>query len=210
MTINNKIVTEQGVLKLMGVAFTEHEKILIKEQLKITAKVCMAQYGVKKTTIDQLVQQVGISKGAFYKFYDSKELLFFEVLEDFHEEFYSLALNILQKRTDLTERERVEQALWESCIFILKAPFISNMQGELSYLLRKIPEDLIKNHYAMGDLSIHHIMIASGISLSVSPEFVYTAIHALETLVTHTEDINNPYFQEILKLFIKSMCEKIV
>ncbi|MDF2613702.1 MAG: TetR family transcriptional regulator [Clostridia bacterium] len=196
--------------KKMGSAFTEYEKNIIKDQLKASARECMTKYGIKKTTVDQLTQMSNISKGAFYKFYDSKELLFFEIIEDFHQEFYELALNILQGRTDLSERERIEKAIWESYMLIQTAPFISNMQSELSYLLRKLPEDALKNHYHTGNISIQDVIKESGITLSVSPEFVYTAIHAIEVLLTHTDDIGKPYFDEVLKLFIKSISEKIV
>ena len=34
---------------------------------------------MRKTAVDQLTQAVGIAKGSFYKFYASKELLFFAV-----------------------------------------------------------------------------------------------------------------------------------
>ncbi len=65
----------------MGTAFTDNEKNIIKTKLKACASSCMSKYGIKKTTVDELVKEVGISKGAFYKFYDSKELLFLRYLK---------------------------------------------------------------------------------------------------------------------------------
>ena len=36
---------------------------------------------INKISIDDLVKKVGISKGSFYNFYPSKEILFFHVID---------------------------------------------------------------------------------------------------------------------------------
>lgn len=43
-------------------AFTEKEKEFIRAKLKEVAEECLGRYGVKKTTVDQLVDMTGISK----------------------------------------------------------------------------------------------------------------------------------------------------
>jgi len=194
----------------VGAAFTEQEKEMIKEQLKQSAKECLSKYGIKKTTVDELSQMAGISKGAFYKFYESKELLFFEIFEDFHNDFFGLASSILRERTDLNERDRIEKAILESCLLIQKSTFMNNIENEMGYVLRKIPQDLLKNHYSSDNVVVQQIISASGITLSVSPKFVFTAVHTLQVLLTNKEGLDEEYFQEILKIFIKSLCAKMV
>ncbi len=49
---------------------------------------CAVTLGMKKTSVDQLTKAVGIAKGSFYKFYESKEMPFFAVLESIHSELY--------------------------------------------------------------------------------------------------------------------------
>ena len=210
MTINTKIVIDKRRVSIMGTAFTEQEKQIIKEQLKAYAKEYMNTYGVKKTTVEQLAHAVGISKGAFYKFYESKELLFFEVLEDFHSEFYKTALKVLHERTDLSERERVEEAIWQACMLMQKMTFIGAIENELTYLLRKIPQEVLKNHYHSDDVHIKEIIHQSGIELSVSTDFVCTAVHAIIVLLINKEDVGEAHFEEILRLFIKSLCERML
>ena len=61
-------------------SFTEQEKENIRRSLKKACKQSWTQYGYKKTSVDELCRQVGISKGAFYLFFESKEALFCEVL----------------------------------------------------------------------------------------------------------------------------------
>lgn len=61
----------------MATAFTEQEVQIIKSKLKEAARQFAVTTGVRKTSVDQLALATGISKGAFYKFYPSKEALFF-------------------------------------------------------------------------------------------------------------------------------------
>lgn len=42
--------------------------------------------GFHQTSVQEIAQAVGISKGAFYKHFDSKENLFIEILKQYHEE----------------------------------------------------------------------------------------------------------------------------
>ena len=78
----------------MALAFTKEQEKEIVSRLKKAAREGIAKAGMRKTTVDTLVQAAGISKGAFYKFYTSKELLFFELLEDLHTEVYTIAAGV--------------------------------------------------------------------------------------------------------------------
>ncbi|MUM34776.1 helix-turn-helix domain-containing protein, partial [Mycolicibacterium sp. CBMA 361] len=64
----------------MAVAFTPDEKGSIARVLVDTAERLFATQGLKKTSLDELVQPVGIAKGSFYAFFDSKESLYLEVM----------------------------------------------------------------------------------------------------------------------------------
>ena len=62
-------------------AFTDEQNEQIRNDLIRAARRCGITIGMRKTSVEQLTEAVGISKGSFYKFFDSKELLFFTVLE---------------------------------------------------------------------------------------------------------------------------------
>lgn len=49
----------------MARSFTEREKENIKKSLQEACKQSWTQYGYKKTSVDDLCKQAGISKGAF-------------------------------------------------------------------------------------------------------------------------------------------------
>ena len=68
----------------MAIKFTEREMIGIRRKLKDYARRTVVHTSMQKITIGDLAKAAGISQSAFYKFYDSKELLFFEIMEDMH------------------------------------------------------------------------------------------------------------------------------
>ena len=70
----------------MAVSFTEKERVGIVAALRRAAARHAAEEGMRKTTVDELTVEAGISKGAFYKFYPSKEHLFLDMLEQWHME----------------------------------------------------------------------------------------------------------------------------
>lgn len=84
----------------MARSFTEREKENIKRSLQEACKQSWTQYGYKKTSVDDLCRQAGISKGAFYLFFESKEALFCEVLCSVQEQIYNMASEIIEKNKD--------------------------------------------------------------------------------------------------------------
>ncbi len=84
----------------MAKSFTEREKENIKRSLQEACKQSWTQYGYKKTSVDDLCKQVGISKGAFYIFFESKEALFCEVLCSVQEQICNVASEVINKHKD--------------------------------------------------------------------------------------------------------------
>jgi len=61
-------------------AFKEEEKEKIRAKLLEAGRSCFLRYGLKKTTIEDVVEPAGIAKSSFYLFFASKEALFVEVI----------------------------------------------------------------------------------------------------------------------------------
>lgn len=64
----------------MATAFTQDEKQRISDALLDAGEQRFITHGLKKTSLDELVAAVGIAKGSFYAFFDSKESLYLEVM----------------------------------------------------------------------------------------------------------------------------------
>ena len=57
-------------------AFTDYETEQLRKALLKETRHCAVTLGMKKTSVEQLTKAVGIAKGSFYKFYESKEMAF--------------------------------------------------------------------------------------------------------------------------------------
>ncbi len=62
--------------------FSEGERERIRSGLLETGRELFTRYGIKKTTIAELTDPVGIAPSTFYQFFDSKEDLYAEILEE--------------------------------------------------------------------------------------------------------------------------------
>ncbi|MCX6315834.1 MAG: TetR/AcrR family transcriptional regulator [Bacteroidetes bacterium] len=51
----------------------------VKNRIKEAAIRCFAQFGLEKTTLDDIARQVGLNKATFYYYYKNKEDIFLEV-----------------------------------------------------------------------------------------------------------------------------------
>lgn len=94
----------------MPKGFTEQEKINISEKLITECKLSWQTYGYKKTSIDDLCKKVGISKGAFYLFFETKESLFMETLMRVQKHLYRVVENVLSENQN---RDGIAKALKE-------------------------------------------------------------------------------------------------
>ena len=81
----------------MARSYSERERENIKKSLQKACKQSWTQYGYKKTNVDELCKQVGISKGAFYLFFESKEALFCDVLCSVQEQICDTASKIIER-----------------------------------------------------------------------------------------------------------------
>ncbi len=86
----------------MPKSFTEKERAAIYEALQDACKRSWTERGYKKTSVDELCRSVGISKGAFYLFYDTKEALFCDVIAAEQNRICEVAERIMQEDIHVT------------------------------------------------------------------------------------------------------------
>lgn len=130
-------------------AFNDHEEKHIRSRLRSTGRERFASRGVLKTTIEEIARAAGIAKGSFYKFYDSKELLFFELLEDSQNRIrdpLTAGAPAKAKRT----RRAFERLIWDLFDEVCADPLIQFMgrESELLSVMRKVPPEKMALHQA--------------------------------------------------------------
>ncbi|HLJ45061.1 MAG TPA: TetR/AcrR family transcriptional regulator [Bryobacteraceae bacterium] len=61
-------------------AFTEVERQVLTRKLRQAGSNAIARYGLRKLNVEDVAREAGISKGAFYLFFPSKEALVVDIL----------------------------------------------------------------------------------------------------------------------------------
>ena len=98
--------------KRMPVAFTEEQQCEIKHKLCEAARNMVIDTPYHAIKVEELTKAAGISKGAFYKFYPAKELLFYEVLRSLHEELFSSAMENFTTSQEQTPEDALCKRFW--------------------------------------------------------------------------------------------------
>ena len=193
----------------MATAFTAEEKEVIRKKLHKVAKECLQRYGVKKTTVDQMAAMVDISKGSFYNFYSSKEMLFFTVLEEYQIDVMNRLTEQLGMETKIDTNRLVELLydFYQDFRYSFMYTIFKNHEMEL--LLRKLPREVITNHHMIDDRMVKKIVSRINIRENVSVEIVSALFRTIAMTILHIEEIGEEEFDITLKLVIQGIVEQI-
>lgn len=190
----------------MAKAFSEAEKRYIKQKLKSNAKECLKRYGIKKTSVDELTRLAAISKGAFYLFYPSKELLLFEVITEFHDEIQKkLLLSISEIQGKLTV-ESFTNLLFD-LYKLADESFLPNLLngGEMEYLFRKLPATVVKIHHDSDNLLFSQLSKLIPSFERKNTEVYTAAFRAVFLTMLHKREIGETQFEDVLKILLRGI-----
>ena len=193
----------------MVAAFTAEEKEVIKRKLHTVAKECLQRYGVKKTTVDQMAALADISKGSFYNFYSSKEMLFFAVLEEYQIDVMNHLTEQLGMETKI-DTNRLVQLLYDFYQdFRYSFMYTIFKNHEMELLVRKLPKEVITNHHLIDDRMVKKIVSRINIRENISVEIVSALFRTIAMTILHIEEIGEKQFDTTLKLVIQGVVEQI-
>lgn len=193
----------------MATAFTTEEKEVIRKKLHKVAKECLQRYGVKKTTVDQMAAMVDISKGSFYNFYSSKEMLFFTVLEEYQIDVMNCLTEQLGMETKI-DTNRLVQLLYDFYQdFRYSFMYTIFKNHEMELLVRKLPKEAITNHHLIDDRMVKKIVSRINIRENVSVEIVSALFRTIAMTILHIEEIGEEQFDIALKFVIQGIVEQI-
>ena len=189
-------------------AFTEEQNETIRRDLIREARCCGVTVGMRKTSVEQLTEAVGISKGSFYKFFDSKELLFFAVLEDIHTECFAAAQKSLQENAAIDPASRTAAAILAACRWLSGTKAFVFIENDAEFLLHRLPEEVKTAHYHDDETHIrlllekYDLVPNRGISLAAA------TVRGLILTVSHKEQIGELYPQ-VLETLVYGACRAL-
>ena len=180
----------------------------IRKDLIREARRCGITIGMRKTSVEQLTNAVGISKGSFYKFFDSKELLFFTVLEDIHTECFAAAQRSLQENAAFAPAARAAEAILAACRWLAETKAFVFIEQDADFLLHRLPENVKTAHYHDDETHIRALLEAGGLQPKGGMALAAATVRGLILTVSHQEQIGALYPQ-VLETLVRGACREL-
>lgn len=192
--------------------FSDRERDELRQQLLETGRELFSRYGVKKTTVSELTDSVGIAEGTFYRFFDSKDELYWAVLEterDRVEAEYATAV-----ANEDGPRDEMIALLESICDEIETNPLVrASLEGnEFERMIRKMSEEelAVANQQAV---AFFHEYIESwqeaGAIRDADPDLIGGMFRAV-TLITLHKGAMGPAYLEIRSFLIETIVEGLL
>ena len=175
----------------MPKAFTEQEKELIRKRLLEQGYKQFSAYGLRKTNIEELAEASGISKGAFYLFYASKEALFMDVVEEVEQRFRQ-ELFAMVDLPGPSPRARLFALLHHAFHRVKTIPLLQFLTGsDYDLLFRRVPPEILQEHVAHDRAFINELITRcqnAGIPIRVRPEEMISLLYPLVLTILHEDE----------------------
>ena len=194
----------------MPKALTEKERGYIKQRLMEEAENCLHQYGVRKTTVDELTRRARIPKGTFYLFYESKELLFYDVLMAFHA---AVQQELMEKLRGLA-LSLSPDALADIVFSFYRKVEVSFLyplmvSGEIELLMQKLSPEMLSDHAHHDDLNVEQLIhLVPGLAPERVPHFS-AALRAVFLSMLHKREVGEQVFDQALYIMIRGVVNQM-
>ncbi len=194
--------------------FSEQEREYIRNQLLNHGRELFGDHGLNKTTISDLTKKAGIAQGTFYHFFESKEALYFEIVEQeeryIREELLHKVL-LKGKLTKATFRDFLQKALQ----FLDESPILRQLfdKSTMNQLLRKLPQEkLDSNNQGDIDFLVPYIKKwqEDGVLKQLSPDIIVSMIRSLIILSLQKEMIGESNYKATMDQLVKFISEGLI
>lgn len=196
----------------MPKCYSEQERAYIRARLKEEAGKCLAQYGIRHTTVDEIVKRVKIPKGTFYLFYQSKELLLFEVILEQHEFIEDKLFQTIGEIDPQTvTADRVTDILLEFYKMAAALPVLKLLSsGEIELLARKLPQEVLMEHLGHDNQMMEQLFSVLPVKPGADPNVFSAAARALFFSSLHKDEIGEDNFYEALRLLLYGFVTQLI
>lgn len=173
-------------------AFSDQERKMIINRLLEAGHRQFSTFGLKKTSVRELAGAAGISKGAFYLFFDSKESLLLEVVEQAEEKFRVEVLAVIEQPGP-SPRKRL-LAVFKKAFTLWKTIPIFGivLQEDYRLLFRRVPPEKLQEH-VLNDQQFIEEMVSrcrqTNIPIQVPVEEISGLMYAAVFASMHESDL---------------------
>ena len=190
--------------------FNDNERAIIQEKLLTEGEQLFIRHGLKKVTVDDLVNGIGIAKGSFYAFYKSKEHLYMEILFSIQNKILADTEVFLKKNDSIKPKELLTKLVAWSYGEIEKYPMLLQYDLELwVYLVRKLPGEILDG-YSDLNMQVAALLAEHGVKFKYETEVVVGVFHALSAAYDGMMMKKEAGGKAIMDILIKGVANEIV
>jgi AcrR family transcriptional regulator len=190
----------------MPKAFTEHEKELIGKRLLEQGYELFSAYGLKKTTIEEIAEAAGISKGAFYNFYGSKEALFMDVVEQAETRVRQEVLAVIDL-PGLSPRARLFAVLKKAFTLFETIPILQFFtSSDYDQLFRRLPAEKLQEHLVSDRAFLEELITRcqnAGIPIRARADQISGLLYPFALTILHKDDFAPNNFSGSIDLLLE-------
>ena len=193
--------------------FSDSERKKITDQLLKAGFDQFTKLGLRSVRVDDLCSAVGIAKGSFYLFFDSKEDLFMAVAET-RDSLYRQKITEMADTHDGSSHDFVSGLYIYMIESMMADPIMEviTRPGEFEYLLRKLPPERIAKHQAQDAAYFQDIApkwIANGLIGDVDPNLINELLIPVICVITRHDMLPPDQYETALNhlqtLFVRSL-----
>lgn len=185
--------------------YNANERSQIIEQMQSEVRDCLKKYGVRKTSVDELVKRVNIPKGTFYLFFPTKEDLIYDVICQYRQELLESLLSKLEREkrlnTDSFSKIVYETFCEASNSFLVEI----ERNNEMDFLFRKLPKDKVEKQEKEIDRLYHQLRKFVSCVNDEEFEILLTASLLLFKTTLVKESIDEQVYYNSVKLLINGI-----
>jgi len=199
----------------MSRGFNEHEKLAITNSLIEQGKILFSTFGFKKTTISEITKNVGIAQGTFYHFFNSKEELYFIILEKEEEKIKEQFLKVVDTFQYKNAKKVIKNMLIEMLQMIETNPLIRELYfgSTMQQIINKLSPALLEKHFKKDTTSflpLIHNLKEAGLVINRSPEVLAGVLRSLFILTLHQKEIGENVYRETIEIYVDLIVDGLI
>lgn len=190
--------------------FSERERERIQQSLWEEGERLFAIHGLKKVTIDELVEAVGIAKASFYKFYEGKEYLYLDIVQRKQADIFRQLQMLLQENAVLSDRERIKQVFTKMHELMIKNPILVGIdKATIDIISRKVSSERLAV-FATQNVDAVFLMEQQGIVFTQDIQTVSCAFQMLYQSWIGLQEKDETIRQKVIDMMLDGLIGQIV
>lgn len=175
------------------------------------AQKCLAQFGIRKTTVDELVRRVGIPKGTFYLLYESKDRLLFDVILKFNDDVQDRLLKEIVSHSEPMDADSLTNIIIKFYQQLDQSFFPRIVQdGELEFFMRTLPPELSKLHAEHDAFAVRQMFSMIPWLSNERAEVYGAALRSMFLTLLFKDEIGADQYEETLRLLIRGVVMQLL